>query len=140
MKNIFYCFFVFILSCNKQVEKKDLPQKYDMYESSEMALLMQQMYNYHEVIKQEIVNNKPLQTFPEAFLKIHTAELSDFKSRNENFQNFSKLFINSEKELFNPEAKTDLKNRYNNTIQVCISCHQTECTGPIPKIKKLFIK
>jgi hypothetical protein len=133
------CFF----SC-KQPEKEVQAAKedivYDMYEPSEMANLMNEMYAQNLKVKEDILNgNVPLE-FPLDFLKIHSAELSEFKSRNETFQSFSKLFIESEKEIFNADSPIPLEERYNNTINLCISCHQTECTGPIPRIQKLLIK
>jgi len=73
-------------------------------------------------------------------MKIHTAELSDFKKRNAKFEAYSKLYIDAEKEVFNSESSIPIENRFNNAVGVCISCHQTECTGPIPRIKKLLIK
>ncbi|QRM89642.1 hypothetical protein FG167_10535 [Lacinutrix sp. WUR7] len=137
----FFCF-AFLLSCNlkeKQVEKKE-KKVYDMYESSEMAILMNQMYAHNLKIKKEIIAGKIPTEFPLDFLKIHTAELSDFKYRNENFQAFSTLFVAAEKDVFNAASNTPIEDRFNNAVGMCISCHQTECTGPIPRIKKLLIK
>lgn len=130
---------LFFFGCkdNKEEEKEELV--YEMYQPSEMTLLMRQMYEHNEEIKASILEGEIPTDFPEVFLKIHSAELSSFKSRNETFQGFSALFIESEKQIFNDSSMVDLKTRYNNTINLCISCHQTECTGPIPKIKKLLI-
>lgn len=148
MKTLLSCFSVIILlvSCNnaeeKAISKASEEQEivYDMYEPSEMANLMNQMYAYNLDIKKAIVAGEGIEEFPLDFLKIHTAELSDFKKRNETFESFSKLFILTEKELYNPESKLPETERFNNVVNLCISCHQTECTGPIPRIKKLLIK
>jgi len=133
------CFF----GC-KESEKEAEPVKedmvYDIYQPSEMANLMNEMYAQNLKVKEDILNgNVPLE-FPLDFLKIHSAEMSEFKSRNETFESFSKLFIESEKEIFNTESSIPIEERFNNTINLCISCHQTECTGPIPRIQKLLIK
>ena len=112
---------------------------YDMYKPSEMSILMNDMYDYNLIIKQEILEGKSPDSFPTNFLNIYTAELSEFKSRNETFQAYSSLFVENQKEIFNADAHLDISERYNNTINLCISCHKTECTGPIPKIKKLLI-
>jgi cytochrome c553 len=32
------------------------------------------------------------------------------------------------------------KQHFNEGINACVSCHQVKCGGPIPKIKKLYIK
>lgn len=138
---------LFLLASCNNADQKAIPEKlekqeivYDMYEPSEMANLMNQMYAYNLNVKHAIVSGKGIQEFPLDFLKIHTAELSDFKKRNQTFESFSRLFIQAEKELYNPDSDMSETDRFNNVVNVCISCHQTECTGPIPRIKKLLIK
>ncbi|PWI30426.1 hypothetical protein DI383_08240 [Flavobacteriaceae bacterium LYZ1037] len=138
-----FCVLFFFLSCNqseKKAETKKEEMIYDMYQPSEMANLMNEMYAQNLKVKEDILNGIVPVEFPLDFLKIHSAEMSEFKSRNETFQSFSKLFIESEKEIFNTESQIPLEKRFNNTINLCISCHQTECTGPIPRIRKLLIK
>ncbi len=144
MRVLFFCVLICFFGCKETEKEEVMPAKgeivYDMYQPSEMAILMNEMYAQNLKFKEDILNgNVPLE-FPLDFLKIHTAELSDFKSRNPTFQSFSKLFIESEKEIFNKESQIPIEERYNNTINLCISCHQTECTGPIPRIQKLLIK
>lgn len=131
-----------VLGCESS-EKKSQPKakkELIMYQASEMANLMNDMYTYNQEVKQNIIDGKPLGEFPEEFLSIHTAIMTKANGRNENFENFSKLFINVERELYNAESTVPVKDRFNNAVGVCISCHQTECTGPIPRIKKLLIK
>ena len=144
MKQVFtYIILLAFIACNsekKEQSNDDSKNVYDMYESSEMANLMNEMYNYNLKIKKEILNGENPKEFPIDFLKIHSAELSDFKSRNETFLAFSKLFVDAEREAFNLESITPIEQRFNNAVGICISCHQTECTGPIPRIKKLLIK
>ncbi|WP_034057184.1 hypothetical protein [Lacinutrix jangbogonensis] len=141
-----YISFAFILSCNSNsntnAQQKDISEKkvYDMYEASEMAILMNEFYAINENIKNDILAGNMPEEFPSDFLKIHTAELSDFKKRTAKFDAFSKLYIDAEQEVFNTESVFPVKERFNNAVGVCISCHQTECTGPIPRIKKLLIK
>ena len=129
-----------LVSCKDVTEETKKELVFDMYEPSEMALLMEQMYKVNEQIKQDILDGKTPDQFPEEFLKIHTAELSDFKKRNQTFESFSKLFVEKEQEIFESLSNQEAKERFNQAINLCISCHQTECTGPIPRIKKLLIK
>ncbi|GAA3782430.1 hypothetical protein GCM10022271_13420 [Corallibacter vietnamensis] len=137
---------LFILSCNdskkdnETTQNKKEPIVYDMYEPSEMALLMNEMYAHNLKIKQDILDGKMPAEFPLEFLKIHSAELTKAKDRNATFESFSKLFIQTEKEIFNQASTQPIEERFNNAVNVCISCHQTNCTGPIPRIKKLLIK
>ena len=144
MKNLFYfsvC--LLVIACKSEIQNNELVEekaKYDIYVPSEMSNLMNRMYAINLEVKEAILNGESPNEFPKEFLQIHTAELSDFKSRNETFESFSHLFLEKEKAIFDQNAKGDLKQRYNSAIGLCISCHQTECTGPIPKIKKLLIK
>lgn len=146
MKYSFLIGFCFILTfgCkeNEPVQETTKAEKivYDMYEPSEMANLMNQMYAHNLKVKNDILSGKIPSEFPLDFLKIHSAELSEFKARNEIFQSFSKLFIEAEKEIYNTESTVPLEDRFNRAVNLCISCHQTECTGPIPRIKKLLIQ
>lgn len=147
MKYLVYIFcFAFIFSCNSKEKNENIEENvagkkvYDMYQPSEMSTLMNEMYAENLKIKNEILAGNTPEVFPTDFLKIHTAQLSDFKKRNAKFEAFSKLYIVAEQDVFNSESAMPVKDRFNNAVGICISCHQTECTGPIPRIKKLLIK
>ena len=145
-----YCSYIFLLalifSCDssEKAEKKvtivDGSERYDVYQGSEMTNLMRGMHAFNLQLKKEVENGKVTTEFPEAFLKIHTAEFSNTKSRNATFDHYSGKFVEAQKLVFVEDSIVPLTERYNNAINLCISCHQTECTGPIPKIKKLLIK
>ncbi|GGD91856.1 hypothetical protein [Planktosalinus lacus] len=115
-------------------------KKYDLYEPSEMALLMNVMYDIQNQLKGSIQNGDSLSNFPEEILKIHTAQMSDFKERNQAFEAYSHLFVEKFELIFDTTSQVPLKKRYNDAVNLCLNCHQTECTGPIPRIKKLLIK
>ena len=136
--------FLFV-SCNtsdnsleKSTEKKEkfVP---DMYVASEMTLLMRSMYTEHEKFKKAIIAGKSLEEFPEDFLNIYSAKMTKEKPYNETFKAFSEVYIANERAIFNETNEILLKTKYNNAINTCISCHTTECVGPIPRIKKLLI-
>jgi len=138
---------VVFLSCNSSEKAEnnviitDGAKTYDVYQPSEMSSLMKGMYAYNMQLKTDIeAGNQLVTEFPEEFLNIHSAELSDTKLRNETFQHFSRKFIEAQRLVFLKDSLWSVKQRYNNSINMCLSCHKTECTGPIPKIKKLLIK
>ena len=146
MKNISFIFVIlFLVSCITKKEEKvetsevNSVEDFDLYTPSEMSLHMNDMFEFNEEIKKKIIAGEPLENFPENFLKIHSAKLSEAKNRNETFEAYSKTFIESEKEIFNSASMIPLKDRYNNAINTCVMCHKTECVGPIPRIKKLLI-
>ena len=141
---IILCLILFA-SCDfseeKEVKVKDNEEfVFDLYEPSEMSLLMNSMYDANEKIKAEIVSGNVPDEFPEDFMRIFTAELSDTKYRNETFEAYSNVFIDNHKVIFDGAGQLPLKQRYNNAINTCIACHTTECVGPIPRIEKLLIK
>ncbi|PHS68409.1 MAG: hypothetical protein COB12_00720 [Flavobacterium sp.] len=135
---------LFLLSCTS-TEKKEVSNKTDkkfvpdMDVASGMTLLMRSMYDVHEGIKKDIQAGNTPSDFPKEFLKIFTAKLTDDKPYNDTFKAFSKVYIDNERAIFDAESGIPLKNRYNNAINTCISCHTTECVGPIPRIEKLLI-
>lgn len=138
---VFILLFLACDSSNKEHNATaDSPKKYDLYEPSEMAVYMNSIYDLHEQLKNDILDGNPPKGFPEEILNIHSAQLSDFKERTPNFEAFSHLFVENVKFIFEENTDVPLKKRYNDAIDVCLSCHQTECTGPIPRIKKLIIQ
>lgn len=136
----------FVLGCNssEKTEKKvtivDGSERYEVYQGSEMANLMRGMHAFNLQLKKEVESGKVTTDFPEVFLAIHSAEFSESKSRNATFDHYSGKFIEAQKLIFAEDSIVPLSERYNNAINLCVSCHQTECTGPIPKIKKLLIR
>lgn len=133
---------IFLVACTP-AEKKKVQQKQEeliMYSPSELATLMERMYQYNDSIKKEIEKGNIItQQFPDEFLKIHTAEMTDRFERNDVFETFAKTFVEHQKSVVNA-SKEEVKRNFNNAINTCVACHQTSCTGPIPRIKKLLIK
>lgn len=128
-----------LFSCKETEEVKEEKVKYDLYQPSEMALHMEYMYQYNAKLRKEILEGKELSVFPESFLKIHTAELTDTFERDGTFESFAQLYIEAERDIFDKDSLVPLEDRYNKMVNLCISCHQTSCTGPIPRIEKLLI-
>ena len=143
MKKIFFLFSLFILvGCNtnaKKEQKVEITPKGNFYKQSEMAALMLLMYETNAQNKQLILEGKQPKEFPEEFLKIHSAKLTDPTNRNADFKTFSDFYLENMKQVFEPSTES-LINKHNTTINSCIACHQTTCVGPIPKIKKLLIQ
>ena len=135
---------ILFVSCNSTEEKEIIKSEeefvFDIQEPSEMTNLMLSMYDFNENLKKEILAGNIPEEFPKDFLKIYTAELTGNKPYNDVFKAYSKVYIDNERAIFDQTSDVSLKVRYNNAINTCISCHTTECTGPIPRIEKLLIK
>ncbi len=105
---------------------------------SEMSRLMNKIYNENKQLKQRISKGDTLGNFPQYFLKISSASLTRNSDRDEFFGKQAKTFIEAQKLIY--EKPSAAKENFNNTVTTCIQCHQVKCLGPIPKIKKLYIK
>jgi len=137
---IIYSFLILLLfiSCEKEMKKTKDNEKLIMYQPSEMTELMRGIYEYNKASKHKIENNQDLFEYPEEFQKISTAKLTDPSERDNEFDSLAVVFLENQKAAYS--FKGDLvKYSYNKSINACISCHKTRCTGPLPKIKKLLI-
>jgi cytochrome c556 len=119
-----------LASCNKPINPNG---------DSELAVLMREMMgsasNLREMIKQGNLPDK----FPEAFLKIHTAQPTDSDTKKESFDAFASNYISNLQALYS-SPKEDLTKNYNAVINACASCHSQHCPGPLKAINKLKIE
>lgn len=145
MRLILFCIAVLLLiSCNSKVEEPVVsvvkPADMEVYVPSEMANHMNFMYEYNEELKNRILKGDTLGSYPEEFEILYSAKLTDPADRDEFFELFSNHFIETQKNIYDTESEIPLEDRYNSSINLCISCHNTTCIGPIPRIKKLLIQ
>lgn len=143
--NLFLLFgFLLCINCNKKENTSNLEEncakekKFDMYKMSEMALLMEQMNVENTRLKQRIIAGEPIGKFPEYFLKIHSAKMTDENDNDDFFNKNADLYIQSQKIIY--KDTINAKQHFNDGVNACITCHENKCGGPIPKIKKLYIK
>jgi hypothetical protein len=143
----FLCFSIssILVSCHKKdaQKKEDCPaekseKKLEMYQMSEMATLMEQMYIDNQRVKANIKKGEAIGKFPEHYQKIFTSEFTDESDNDEFFKEKAADYIAAQKLLYN-DPNNQRKN-FNAAVDACIACHLEKCGGPIPKIKKLYLK
>jgi len=144
---VFGCTFLFIISCQKKTESTEEKvdstattekKSFEMYELSEMALLMEQMYVDNQRLKERIEKGEPVGEFPSHFAEIHGAIMTDPSENDQFFRDNANIFLRAQEMIYkDPE---NAKEHYSNAVQACISCHEVKCSGPIPRIKKLQLK
>jgi len=122
-------------SCTKESAGK---KKFQMYEMSEMAALMEKMFQKNMELKERIEKGEKIGQFDSDFLRIHKAQMTDGKDNDAFFQAQAAAFIKSQQLIY--EDPSNAKEHFNNSVNTCISCHQQKCGGPIPRIKKLLIE
>lgn len=135
----------FAASCQKKNEKTEAvtvkdsvgASKFQMYEMSEMAALMEQMYAYNTQLKERIATNQDLGSYPVAFDKLHTAVLTEASDRDPFFNDQAIKFIEAQKAIYADPVQA--KDNFNKMVNQCLECHSKKCGGPIPRIKKLII-
>jgi len=145
MKKYFLFISILILvSCNKNADKPECKtsdksaKEFEMYQMSEMAALMESMYIQNEKLKERIKKGDTIGQFPSHFLNIHKAVMTDESDNDQFFKEQATLFIKSQEMIY--KDPKNAKQHFNEGINACLSCHQVKCGGPIPKIKKLYIK
>ena len=142
--------FVLVLSffaCQKKETPKEVkaPQpkcksgkKLEMYQMSEMAALMEQMYVDNQRVKEHIKTGDTIGAFPKHYLNIYTAKFTDPTDNDLFFKVKAKEYIAAQQLLY-----SDTKNRkehFNAGVDACVACHKGKCGGPLVRIKKLYIK
>ncbi|WP_235827820.1 hypothetical protein [Flavobacterium amnicola] len=130
-----------IVSCTDKKENATLPKKegkFEMYQMSEMAMLMEQMYADNERLKQRIIAGDTIGKFPQHFLKIHKAVMTDKQENDNFFKLHANMFITSQELIYSDP--NNAKEHFNASIDACVKCHEVKCGGPIVRIKKLYIK
>jgi|SRR5690606_8794246 cytochrome c553 len=150
MKKVLFIALLFSLACQNKETTSETPKadsavtqapkkkKFEMYEMSEMAALMEQMYKDNENLKERIKNGEKIGEFPSHFMKIHGAVMTDKQENDEFFKQQAARFIKTQQLIYDdPE---NAKKHFNDGVNACISCHQVKCTGPIERIKKLYIE
>jgi hypothetical protein len=143
MKYLLLAFSFLFLSCNqnKSEEKNSTCEKpkeeFQMYEASEMATLMEQMYVHNSQLREKIIKQDSLANLPEYFSKIFKATMTKGKERDDFFNEKADVFIKAQSEIY---VSKNAKESFNTMVNACVSCHEVKCGGPIERIKTLYIK
>lgn len=106
-------------------------------ESSELSLLMRQMYN-HAAEARKAVSEQRTVSYPKTFLNINTAKPTDDKTKNEYYTTFADLYLQT-LDSYENATNTNRVKSFNNVVNACLACHSSHCPGPVPKIKRLLI-
>jgi cytochrome c553 len=147
MKNLFLALLsiTLFISCNNKPEQescakpeKKRKKKFEMYEMSEMSALMEQMYVDNQRLKERIKKGDTIGKFPNHFMKIHKAVMTDDKENDAFFKEQAAKFITAQQLIY--DDPKNAKQHFNDGVSACLSCHEVKCGGPIPRIKKLYIE
>ena len=108
----------------------------DPNDTSEMALLMRDMFERMEVIKDKIENNEDLSKEQLSFASIHLQEATDSSFVKEGLFPMSEGYIR----IINQFNNYPSKKNYKSIVNSCINCHISMCPGPLERIDNLILK
>jgi len=142
----FVLFFVVLqfvcLGCRDKNVANDRPtdqKTFKMYQHSEMAMLMEQMYVDNLRLKEAIENGETnFGPIPDYYQKIFVAVLTDPSDRDAFFNEKAKEYLVAQTEIY--QNSTHPVETFNKMVESCIGCHKVKCGGPIARIKKLIIQ
>ncbi len=144
-KFVFLFLVLIIFSCNKKESEKsdescskESDKSFEMYKMSEMSTIMEQMYVDNQRLKKRIQSEDTIGRFPEYFLKIRSATMTDPSEYDLFFKEHAEQFIQAQKLIYSDS--TNAKVHFNAAVDACVKCHETKCGGPISRIKKLYIR
>lgn len=131
-----------LFSCQKKQEDTEAcsteGKEFKMYEMSEMAMLMEQMYAHNQQLRLRIIKGDSVGTFPDFFNKIYSAKFTTPSDNDAFFKENADKYIVAQKLIYSETE--NVKDNFNKGVDACVTCHQGKCGGPIPRIKKLYIK
>ncbi|MGB0369506.1 MAG: hypothetical protein ACPGD8_08880 [Flavobacteriales bacterium] len=104
---------------------------------SELALLMRDMFEESDSLKQLVKEGKQLSGLRK-FEDIHSAIPTDSDASGPVFEAFAESYVNSIKALETSDSSTVFN--FNNMVTQCMNCHTEFCPGPKKRIKQLYLK
>ena len=144
MKYVLLVALMLLLGCTQKESKpktacvNSQAKTLKMYKMSEMSALMEQMYAENQQLKARIQKGEKIGAFPNHFLKIHQAVMTDSTENDAFFKEQAQNFISAQEQIYQDPKKAEA--HFNAGVDACIQCHQVKCAGPIARIKKLYIK
>jgi hypothetical protein len=135
-----------LFSCNGEAEKAKTDsttsckaKSLNPNSDSELAILMREFVAYTDSVKSDLQHNREPRPKPENLSGILTAKKTDANLDNSVFIPFAQSYIANVENFYNVE-KSERVNAYNGMVNMCITCHQHFCGGPIKRIEKLYMK
>lgn len=123
---------------NSVKEKEQEKDAFEMYQMSQMAAFMETMSAEHTKMKQAILNGNPPDTLNYDLEKLTTANFTNPEDRDAEYLELAEAFKAYELKMI---AEPNLaKQHFNQAVNTCITCHESKCTGPLTRIKKLLIQ
>jgi cytochrome c553 len=133
---------IVIIACNDTEKAKESTQEEcknetikDPNDPKPMALMMRTMANNCDSMRLEINAGKTVDSVKYPLMPFWTAEPTDSANLVELFYNNASEFEIAYRTLMS--NKEHQKENYTAVINSCVNCHNSFCSGPLRRIKKL---
>lgn len=114
--------------------------------SSELAVLMRDMWEYADTLKTAITNKNTtsLPKYRPRFTDVLSATPTDEHTKSPAFDAMAKIMLQKLEIVYqnaseNKEQSVQVEG-FNLFVKSCLQCHEQQCPGPVSKISKLIIK
>lgn len=119
-----------ILACSQNNKS----EKADMYEASELSLMMREMVTFSKDAKATLAAGDTIERVPQSFYDLAKQQGTRDEHDEAAFQAMVPTYTNALKGI---ERGDSQQYYYNASIQSCKSCHNVYCGGPLAVIEQL---
>ncbi len=127
------CCLLFWQACKTESSKPLNPNG-----DSELAILMRQMFEDGERVREQIKNGQPVDIQVD-FEKMMTAKATDpTKMQGKDYPHFALSYVEAMKAL-RDAPPAEAQDKYSAMVATCMNCHEQSCPGPMVRIKKLTL-
>lgn len=121
-------------------EDSEEPTTVIIKESSELALLMRQMWDENMELRDRVISGEELVDLSEEYNRIHSANATEPEKITDTYHALADAYLTSMEALMNASEENRVE-AFNNMVTTCVNCHRgVSCQGPIPKINRLRIR
>jgi hypothetical protein len=131
-----------VISCSEPESKKvandescEQPAVKDPNEVKPMALMMRTMANYCDTMRIKINNGETVDSVAFPLMPFRTAEPTDSSVLGTLFYDNATRFENAYRKLM--QDQVNQKQNYTAVVAECTHCHNSFCSGPLKRIRKL---
>ncbi|MEM9051109.1 MAG: hypothetical protein AAGC47_03560 [Bacteroidota bacterium] len=132
--------FAWSRSESKEQENGKAPSEPKMAEVSELAALMKQIHIDAKDWRQQLVNGEVVSDSLSIYDLLVNSTPTDSTVTGPVYQGMAANYQSKLNDFLTAEEIELAMSSYNNLVTACISCHHEYCPGPVPTIKKLYLK
>lgn len=134
-----------ILACTNENDKTEVLDTHlattevKMAEWSELAILMRRIHKGAKQWKKMLEAGELVTDSANIYKQLVESTPTDKSVKGPAFEAFAMNYQQALNDFIEANDMVMAKEKYNNLVSTCISCHQSYCPGPVKTIKKLYL-